>query len=127
MREFPHARLLVRSSDREHSLQLIAAGVDYQIRETCESAVLFGRAAPVELGVDEDEADLIARAIRRRDAERLDLEIAAGNVRAGAGLMYGKITPTVPRPTPFTPPRRESRSLNREAAVAAGEEPSVQD
>ena len=40
-REFPHAKLLVRSFDREHALELIAAGVDYQIRETFESAVAF--------------------------------------------------------------------------------------
>ncbi|WP_372393669.1 monovalent cation:proton antiporter-2 (CPA2) family protein [Xanthomonas sp. NCPPB 3582] len=125
-REFPHARLLVRSFDREHSLQLIAAGVDYQIRETFESAVLFGQAALVELGVDEDEADMIAREIRRRDAERLDLEIAAGSVRAGTGLMYGNITPTVPKPTPFTPPRRESRSLNRDALPQASEETAAE-
>ncbi|QJD67857.1 potassium transporter [Xanthomonas campestris pv. badrii] len=125
-REFPHARLLVRSFDREHSLRLIAAGVDYQIRETFESAVLFGRAALVELGVDEDEADTIAREIRRRDAERLDLEIAAGSVRAGTGLMYGNIVPTVPKPTPFTPPRRESRSLNRDALPQASEETAAE-
>ncbi|WDJ99971.1 cation:proton antiporter [Xanthomonas campestris pv. incanae] len=116
-REFPHAKLLVRSFDREHALELIAAGVDYQIRETFESAVAFGEVALVELGVDEDEdeARTIAREIRRRDAERLELEIAAGNVRAGAGLMYGNIMPTVPKPTPFTPPKRESRTLNRDA------------
>ncbi|CAD0325455.1 monovalent cation:proton antiporter-2 (CPA2) family protein [Xanthomonas hortorum] len=122
-REFPHARLLVRSYDREHSLQLVAAGVDYQIRETFESAVAFGQAALVELGMDEDEAVTIAREIRRRDAERFELEIAAGNTRAGAvsGLMYGNITPTVPKPTPFTPPRRESRTLNPDAVPQANQ------
>ena len=49
--EFPLLRLLVRSYDREHALELINAGVDYQIRETFESAVNFGAAALVELGV----------------------------------------------------------------------------
>ncbi len=110
--EFPQAKLLVRSYDREHALELIAAGVDYHIRETFESAVEFGQAALIELGMDESEARSIAREIRRRDAERLELEIAAGTVRAGTGLMYGNITPAVPTPTPFTPPRRESRTLN---------------
>ncbi|MBB6338920.1 glutathione-regulated potassium-efflux system protein KefB [Xanthomonas arboricola] len=126
-REFPHARLLVRSFDREHSLQLVAAGVDYQIRETFESAVAFGQAALVELGVDEDEAVTIAREIRRRDAERFELEIAAGNTRAGAmaGLMYGNLTPTVPKPTPFTPPRRESRTLNPDAVPQATQPEAV--
>ncbi|UYC13958.1 monovalent cation:proton antiporter-2 (CPA2) family protein [Xanthomonas sp. CFBP 8445] len=117
--EFPQAKLLVRSYDREHALELIAAGVDYHIRETFESAVEFGQAALIELGMDESEARSIAREIRRRDAERLELEIAAGTVRAGTGLMYGNITPAVPTPTPFTPPRRESRTLNPEGVPVA--------
>ncbi|MBB5885567.1 potassium transporter [Xanthomonas sp. LMG 8992] len=121
--EFPQAKLLVRSYDREHALELIAAGVDYHIRETFESAVEFGQAALIELGMDESEARSIAREIRRRDAERLELEVAAGDVRAGRGLMYGNITPVVPTPTPFTPPRRESRTLNPEGVpVEAGEQ-----
>jgi glutathione-regulated potassium-efflux system protein KefB len=109
--QFPQAQLLVRSYDREHSLQLIAAGVDYQIRETFESAVKFGQAALCRLGVPEEEAVAIAQQVRRRDEERVALEIAAGNVRAGAGLLLGN----VPKPTPFTPPRRESRMLNEDA------------
>lgn len=118
-REFPHAKLLVRSYDRQHSLQLVAAGVDYQIRETFESAVLFGKVALVELGVDEDEAGMISRQIRRRDAERFELEIAAGDARAGAKLMYGNTVPIAPRPTPFTRPRRGSRTLNPDAVPQA--------
>ena len=111
--EFPLLRLLVRSYDREHALELINAGVDYQIRETFESAVNFGAAALVELGVTEDEASRIAEEIRRRDAERFELEMAGGGLRAGASAMYNN---TVPKPTPFTTPKRESKALNEEAA-----------
>lgn len=114
--EFPQARLLVRSYDREHSLHLIHAGVDYQIRETFESAVEFGRVALMELGVDEDEAGDIAREIRKRDAERFELEMAGGGLKAGASMLYGN--QPGPRPTPFTPPRRESRRLNTDTAVS---------
>ncbi|MCW4455065.1 monovalent cation:proton antiporter-2 (CPA2) family protein [Flavobacterium sp. MXW15] len=117
---FPQARLLVRSYDREHSLALIRAGVDYQIRETFESAVEFGRSALMQLGVDEVEADELARDIRQRDGERFELEMAGGDLSAGAGLLYGTGAPAVPRPTPFTPPRREARNLNAEA-LPAGE------
>ncbi|HVI57552.1 MAG TPA: monovalent cation:proton antiporter-2 (CPA2) family protein [Luteimonas sp.] len=117
--EFPQARLLVRSYDREHSLKLIAAGVDYQIRETFESAVEFGKVALRSVGIAQEDADLIATEIRRRDAERFELEIAAsGDLRAGAGLMIGN----APRPTPYTTPRRESRALNAQAAAAAGDD-----
>ncbi|WP_329842528.1 monovalent cation:proton antiporter-2 (CPA2) family protein [Stenotrophomonas sepilia] len=110
--EFPQAKLMVRSFDREHSLRLIHAGVDFQIRETFESAVLFGQAALVELGADEDDALEIAEQIRRRDAERFELEIAGGGLNAGAKMVFGNSGQGVPTPTPFTAPKRESKTLN---------------
>ena len=116
--EFAQAKLLVRSFDREHSQKLVGAGVDFQIRETFESAVRFGEAALREIGVDADEAARIATEVRRRDAERFELELAAGDVRAGRDLMLGN----APRPTPFTPPRREGRTLNEAAAQVVDEE-----
>ena len=116
--EFPHAKLLVRSFDREHSLQLVGAGVDYQVRETFESAVQFGEAALRELGVDSDVAAQIALEVRRLDAERFELELAAGDIRAGRGLLLGN----APKPTPFTPPKRESKPLNPAAAQVIDEE-----
>lgn len=115
--EFPQAKLLVRSYDREHSHALIAAGVDYQIRETFESAVLFGAAALVELGVSAEEASELAGEVRRLDLERFELELAAGDVRAGIPLMRGNAAK--PTPTPFTKPRREGRVLNVERTPAA--------
>ena len=71
--EFPQAQVLVRSFDREHSLALIGAGVDYQIRETFESAVEFGKAALMSVGASREDAETIALEIRRRDAERDDV------------------------------------------------------
>jgi glutathione-regulated potassium-efflux system protein KefB len=112
--EFPHARLLVRSYDREHSLKLIGAGVDYQIRETFHSAMAFGQAALLQLGVPEEEAAAIVAEVRRRDAERLELEIAGG-LAAGAALIHGN----VPKPTPFTTPRRAAEPLSEETAAVA--------
>ena len=51
--EFPMAKLLVRSYDREHALHLAKQNVDYMIRETFEPAMLFGGAILEELGVDQ--------------------------------------------------------------------------
>ncbi|WP_295360164.1 monovalent cation:proton antiporter-2 (CPA2) family protein, partial [Arenimonas sp.] len=68
--QFPQARLLVRSFDRQHALQLVGIGVDYQVRETFESAVDFGGAALRELGAGDAEAAAIAEEVRRLDAER---------------------------------------------------------
>ncbi len=119
---FPIAALLVRSYDRGHSLDLLAAGVDYQIRETFESAMRFGEAALVALGVPEDEAADVMEGVRKRDAERLELQMVDG-LLAGRDLMKRNI----PTPAPLTPPKREGRALSPEtAAIASGksEEPS---
>jgi glutathione-regulated potassium-efflux system protein KefB len=115
--EFPQARLLVRSFDREHALKLVRAGVDLQVRETFESALRFGELALRALDVPAQEAAEVADEIRRRDAERFELELAGG-FGAGRDLLHGN----APRPTPFTTPLRESQVLNPEAAVPAPEE-----
>ena len=117
--EFPQARLLVRAFDREHALELVALGVDYHIRETFESAVLFGRAALEEVGVDATEAQSVSEEVRRLDAERFALEVAAGDIRAGRPMIIGNTAPATP--TPFTTPRRESQRLD---AAADSETPS---
>ena len=120
--EFPQAQVLVRSFDREHSLALIGAGVDYQIRETFESAVEFGKAALMSVGISREDAETIALEIRRRDSERLELEIAGGDLRSGIPALYGNAKHTKPTPTPFTKPKREAKALNEEAAEIIGEE-----
>jgi glutathione-regulated potassium-efflux system protein KefB len=107
--EFPLAKLLVRSFDREHALKLVASGVDVQIRETFESALKFGELALRELGVPEDEAAETAEDIRRRDAERFALE-TTGGLLAGRDLLH-QMRPT---PVPFTRPRRR-RSVEQAA------------
>ncbi|MEP7311407.1 MAG: monovalent cation:proton antiporter-2 (CPA2) family protein [Pseudomonadota bacterium] len=115
---FPAARLLVRSFDRVHSLKLIAAGVDFQIRETFESALLFSEATLIAADVPAEEAAEIVAEIRRRDAERLELEIVGG-VEAGRALLHGN----VPMPRPLTLPSRTGKALSTETAkVAAGED-----
>ena len=102
---FPHAKLFVRAYDRGHAMDLIRAGVDFQIRETFESAMVFGHAALLEMGVPQNEADEILDDVRRRDEERLDLQVAGGDVRLGNDLMRGN----APTPTPLTKPKKPGR------------------
>lgn len=110
--EFPLAKLLVRSYDREHSLHLVKQKVDFMIRETFESAIKFGGVILQELGVDEDEVERITEEIRDLDNERFETEIAADDVNAGVGMQY---THTHPRPTaPLIRPKQEGRILNKE-------------
>ncbi|MFV5342995.1 monovalent cation:proton antiporter-2 (CPA2) family protein [Acinetobacter oleivorans] len=111
--EFPLAKLLVRSYDREHSLHLVKQKVDFMIRETFESAIKFGGVILQELGVDEDEVERITEEIRDLDNERFETEIAADDVNAGVGMQYTHTHH--PRPTaPLIRPKREGRLLNKE-------------
>ena len=111
--EFPTTKIMARAFDRGHSMRLIQAGVDYQIRETFESALKFGERALVELGLDEQEAAETIGDVRRRDDARLDLQLTGG-LKAGRQLMRGNI-PT-PQPAPYIKPRREGRLLNDDEA-----------
>jgi glutathione-regulated potassium-efflux system protein KefB len=103
--EFPHAKLFVRAFDRGHVLRLIPAHVDFQIRETFESALVFGHAVLTALGLSRDEADEAVADVRRRDKERLELQLVSG-LTAGRSLWRNNM-PT-PMPEPFTPPRASS-------------------
>ena len=116
--EFPLAKLLVRSFDRGHSLSLARAGVDFEIRETFESAVTFGEAALLALDVPQEETAEIIANVRRRDAERMNVQRVEG-IAGGAHLL----TRNTPQPTPLAPVRREAQPLTPEtAAIAKGAE-----
>jgi glutathione-regulated potassium-efflux system protein KefB len=109
--EFPLAKLYVRSFDRSHAIELIAKGVDEQVRETFESALAFSALALQGLGVAAEEAAEVVDEVRRRDTERLQLEIVGG-MYAGKELLRGN----GPKPTPFTVPKRAARALTEETA-----------
>jgi glutathione-regulated potassium-efflux system protein KefB len=113
--EFPLARLLVRSYDREHSLKLMEIGVDYQVRETFDAAMAFGETALRELGVPPEEAAEVAGEVRRRDTERVQLELAGG-LAAGVEMLQGNMRM---KPKPLIPPKRKGQSLNPLADAAA--------
>ena len=122
--EFPHAQLLVRAFDREHARQLVGAGVDYQIRETFESALQAGGAALRLLEVRDSEIADILAGIRERDAERFALEIAGGGYEAGIGMLLRNTAQTPSRPTPFSTPRTEGKALNEVPGASPSESPT---
>ncbi|WP_247997534.1 monovalent cation:proton antiporter-2 (CPA2) family protein [Brucella tritici] len=106
---FPAAKLMVRSYDRTHSIELLKAGVDFELRETFESALLFGKEALCELGLDEVVAEDTLRDIRMRDAERLTAQVQ-GDIYSGADqLLTG-----VPVPEPLTPPGKITKLTGEE-------------
>ena len=116
--EFKQAKLLVRSYDRGHSLHLVHEGVDFQIRETFESALVFGQAALGAVGVPDDEAAAITAEVRERDLARFEMQLAEG-IGAGGDLIHGNI----PKPTPLTPPRQKAKMLGQETAAVDSEAP----
>lgn len=111
--EFPLARLFVRAYDRTHTLHLIKEGVHYQIRETLESAMVFGEAVLKALGVPPEEAAQISAENRDRDSERLELQLSGG-MYAGRSLLRGNVSV----PTPLIPPKREGKVMDGETAAA---------
>ncbi|MES2241602.1 MAG: monovalent cation:proton antiporter-2 (CPA2) family protein [Pseudomonadota bacterium] len=111
--EFPLTPVLARAYDRQHAIELIRLGVDYQLRETLESALAFSSAALRQLGVQEAEVAEVAEDIRRRDAERLQLQLC-GDISSGIDLMHGGRW----TPAPLTRPKQSGQALNEQAAEA---------
>lgn len=90
--EFPLVPVIARAQDREHAVELIHAGVDWQIRETLESALAIGERALALMDVDEEERAQVMADVRRRDAERLAIELTEG-LYAGRDLIHGNAGP----------------------------------
>ena len=115
--EFRQAHSYVRAYDRPHAIELMKREVDYQMRETFESAIAFGRAALEELGLDPVAAGAVAEDVRKRDVTRLVLQKAAGFM-AGADLVIGGKV----EPQPLTEPTGKARALSTETRDILGEE-----
>ena len=101
--DYPEARVYARSYDRVHTISLRQKGVEYEVRETIESALLFGRKTLEGLGMDEVEATAIADDIRRRDETRLQLQAVEG-IGAGRELMISRPM----QPEPLVKPRKDA-------------------
>ncbi len=111
--EFPLAKLYVRAFDRGHAMRLVRAGVEYHVRETFESALLFG--GQVLRGLEFSDAEVAGTMadVRRRDEERFEQQLVGG-IAAGRSLLRGNLV--APEPAPLTRPQRATRALNDAAA-----------
>ena len=108
--EFPNVRTYVRAYDRTHAIELMNRDVDFQLRETVESALGFGRATLESLGLTAEAAARRVEDVRKRDVARLVLQ-QAGAMPDGSGWLRG--TPEL-RPEPLTAPKSPSRALSAE-------------
>jgi glutathione-regulated potassium-efflux system protein KefB len=118
--EFPGVLLYARSYDRRHTLRLIAKGVDYELRETFESALAFGRRTLEGLGLAPARARDVVAEIRNRDQARLALQQAEGTF-GGIDMLHTRPV----QPEPLSTPRREATPLNREAGPLVEKAPET--
>lgn len=88
--EFPQARLLVRAYDRRTSLELREKAVEFEIRETFESALVMVAASLEVLGLGPAESDQIVADLRSRDRERMAAQMVEG-LPGGRDLLHSNI------------------------------------
>ncbi|WIJ27063.1 monovalent cation:proton antiporter-2 (CPA2) family protein [Devosia sp. RR2S18] len=85
--EFPLVRVMARAFDRGHAIELVKAGVEYQIRELFESALVFGGDAIEMLGATREQAVEVVEGVRDRDRQRFELQMAGEDWRVGRKLL----------------------------------------
>ena len=107
--EFPGVKTFVRAYDRRHTLQLIAKGADFNVRETFESALVFGRSALEALDFAPERAGAVIEFVRARDQERFTLQLAEG-IAAGRDLLRARMVQE-----PLSEVERDATALNPEA------------
>jgi glutathione-regulated potassium-efflux system protein KefB len=79
--EFPLVRVIARAFDRAHAIELVRSGAEFQIREVFESALILGGKAIGMLGASEEEAAEVIEAVRARDRQRLERQLAGEDWR----------------------------------------------
>jgi len=117
--EFPNSRLFVRSYDRGHTLALRSKNIEYELRETFESGLVFGRETLKAIGHDDARASEIADDIRRRDERRLEIQAEAG-LAAGSDMLHTQPV----QPEPLIQPSRKKASRSSESGHVASGKPS---
>ncbi|MGY6519658.1 MAG: monovalent cation:proton antiporter-2 (CPA2) family protein [Lysobacteraceae bacterium] len=105
---FPNTILMVRAYDRAHARDLVRVGVDEQVRESFESAMVFGRRALELLEVNVLAAEAVSQDVRERDAARFALEVASGDEHAGQDKLFSNRHGTRVEPVPFVEPDRRT-------------------
>ena len=81
---FPKAQVYARVFDRRQLIAVNDAGLAGTVREVFESSIAMGLMALQSLEIPEDEIADVEAALRHLDDTRLQYQIAAGDIRAGA-------------------------------------------
>ncbi len=102
--EYPLIPVFARAYDRRNTVDLIKQHVDYQVRETFESALLLSKVALEKLGATETESSDAIKLIRQLDHERLNEEVLHG--------FSDEIERKYWSVEPFVKPRKEAEALD---------------
>ena len=105
--EYPGAHIFVRAYDRAHTLELRAKGVDFELRETFESGLVFGGKTLEALGISDALATEIIDDVRKRDEERLRMQATDG-IAAGDHMVHTR--PVTPEP--LSKPTKEGKIVD---------------
>jgi len=106
---FPMARLHVRAFDRIHAIELLEKGADYQMRETFESALVFGGETLEYLIGDPDHVAEVIDFVRQRDEARFAYQLEASSEDRL------KPVPAHILPEPLFTPLKKTKALSRES------------
>ena len=113
--EYPLVPVLARAFDRGHAIDLVKAGVNYQVRELLESSFRFSEEVLVALGEDPELAASVVEECRDVDRQRLELEVVGG-IYAGRSLVRGNV-----QPSDLVAARTGRERAARDAAEAAAQ------
>ena len=86
---FPDLKIVARTYDRIHLLDLLRLHPEVTgVREVFDGGVAAGRAALEVLGTDAETIAAIEDEFRRRDTERLELQLCSGDQLSGAERLF---------------------------------------
>lgn len=104
---FPLAQIYARAFDRGHAIELLEHGADFQMRETYESAIAFGRSALEALELEHHRISEIEEDFRTRDRDRFVLQ-QQGDTHAATQHLA---TRPLPRPEPVVEPKKRGMKI----------------
>lgn len=85
-REYPLIKVMARAFDRGHAIELVQAGVEFQIRELFESSLALSGETLKALGASDEEVADLLDGVRQRDRLRFAAQLAGG-IQAGRDLL----------------------------------------
>ncbi len=92
-REFPQARLVARTYDRIHAIEVADLGLHADVRETFESSIVLGGHALAALGHPQERIEELLLDLRQRDAERLREQTRIAAAASGREDAINRIRP----------------------------------